>query len=195
MIMKLTIIELLLTPFPLAVVIVIVTIGLVIGYRLWLHPLASFPGPKKWAITRLPWVVSMVKGRMWRDMVLLHEKYGTIVRIAPGELSINSPGAWADIYNCRPLPLLPKEPASQTPPLNGAHSLFTAVGDGHRRLRGILTAGFSDKALREQAPLIENHGVELMERLRRELKGASIPVLDIEKYFGYFAMDAVSYID
>jgi hypothetical protein len=184
--------DLLLSPFPLAVMLAIATIALVAGYRLWLHPLASFPGPKIWAITRLPWVASTVKGRIWRDMVDLHEKYGTTVRIAPGELSINSPGAWADIYNCRPLPLLPKEPASQTPPLNGAHSLFTAIGESHRRLRGILTAGFSDKALREQAPLIDNHGVELMERLRRELNVAPTPVLDIEKYFGYFAMDTVS---
>ena len=123
-------------------------------------------------------------------MVLLHEEFGPIVRIAPGELSICSPGAWADIYNTRPL--LPKEPASQTPPLNGAHSLFTAVGDSHRRLRGILAAGFSDKALREQAGLIEHHGVQFIERLRRELKVAKAPIVNIEKFFGYFAMDAVS---
>jgi hypothetical protein len=64
---------------------------------------------------------------MWHELVHLHQKFGSIVRIAPNELSVCSPAAWADIYTSRPL--LPKEPTSLTPPLNGAHSLFTAMGD------------------------------------------------------------------
>jgi hypothetical protein len=48
-----------------------------------------------------------------------------MVRIAPDELATTSPGAWEDIYLAKPLAL--KDPFSQTPPMNGVESLFTAV--------------------------------------------------------------------
>ena len=79
---------------------------------------------------------------------------------------------------------------SQTPPLNGAHSLFTAVGDDHRRIRGSLASGFSDKALRDQSPIIEHHASALVSRLRREL--AVNPILDVQTFFGYAALDAIT---
>ncbi|MCJ1460118.1 hypothetical protein MMC28_010497 [Mycoblastus sanguinarius] len=125
---------------------------------------------------------------MWSELELLHSQFGPVVRIAPGEISICSAGAWKDIYTSRPL--LPKEPSSQTPPLNGAHSLFTSVGNDHRRMRGILGAGFSDKALREQSPLIEHHVSELIKRLRRELESG--PVIDVQRMFGYAALDTIT---
>lgn len=94
--------------------------------RVWFHPLGPFPGPKTWAATRLPWVRHMIKGDLWRSLHDHHLRYGSIMHIAPNELSILSPSAWHDVYVGRPLLL--KEPFGQTPPLNGAHSLFTAEG-------------------------------------------------------------------
>jgi cytochrome P450 len=183
----------LLPTLPLALVmaaaVVVSSIGIVV-YRLWLHPLSRFPGPKTWAASRLPWIRHILRGRMWHELEHLHHRYGLIVRIAPGELSLSSPAAWEDIYSSRPL--LPKEPSSQTPPLNGAHSLFTAIGDDHRRLRNALAAGFSDKALREQALLIEHHATELGARLRRELAASPSSVVDIQKFFGYAALDTIT---
>ncbi|PYI06808.1 cytochrome P450 [Aspergillus sclerotiicarbonarius CBS 121057] len=161
----------------------------IVAYRLWLHPLARFPGPRLWAASRLPWMYHTSSGRMWRQLELLHQHYGPIVRTAPGELSVCSAVAWSDIYTSRPI--MPKEPTSQTPPLNGADSLFTAVGDDHRRLRGILISGFSDKALRDQAPGIEHHVAEFIARLHRELvQGNS--VINLHKFFGYAALDTIT---
>ncbi|KAG9235759.1 cytochrome P450 monooxygenase-like protein [Amylocarpus encephaloides] len=180
--------ELILTSVNLVIATTVILCGIAV-FRIWLHPLAAFPGPKIWAVSRLPWIRYMLRGRMWRKIERLHQEYGTVVRIAPAELSFNSPAAWTDIYISKPL--MPKEPSSQTPPLNGAHSLFTAVGDDHRRLRGILANGFSDKALREQAPIIDNHATGLISRLRREIKSAS-PIVDIQKFLGYAALDTIS---
>jgi cytochrome P450 len=168
--------------------LVAVVNALLVFYRLWLHPLAVFPGPRLWAASRVPWVRQMVSGRMWHKLELLHQKHGAIVRIAPNELSISSPQAWPDIYTSRPI--LAKEPTSQTPPLNGAHSLFTAVGEDHRRIRGAMALGFSDKALRDQAPVIECYATELVARLRREI--AIDSVIDIQKFFGYAALDTIA---
>ncbi|KAL3250623.1 hypothetical protein ABHI18_011096 [Aspergillus niger] len=161
----------------------------IVAYRLWLHPLAHFPGPRLWAVSRLPWIYHTSSGRMWYQLKLLHQQYGPIVRTAPSELSFCSAPAWSDIYTSRPI--MPKDPNSQTPPLNGADSLFTAVGDDHRRLRGILVAGFSEKALRDQAPGIERHAIEFIARLRHELEQGNA-ILNLHKFFGYAAIDTIT---
>lgn len=172
-----------------AVFIGLAIVGLVIMHRLFVHPLSRFPGPRLWGATRLPWLYYTFKGTLYRELESLHQKYGPAVRIAPGELSFCSPAAWPDIYTSRPV--MPKEPTSQTPPLNGANSLFTAVGEEHQRLRGSLVAAFSDKALRDQAPAVESHIVAFIARLRRELARGGEPVLDLHKFFGYAALDTI----
>ncbi|KAJ5176983.1 amidohydrolase family protein [Penicillium canariense] len=121
-------------------------------YLVFFHPLARFPGPKLWAISRIPWAYHVIKGDVWHSMDDFHNRYGSVIRIAPDELSFISPAAWKDIYGARPQLL--KDPRSQTPPLNGANSLFTALGDDHRRIRGAFINAFSDKALREQSQTI-----------------------------------------
>ncbi|RAH61360.1 benzoate 4-monooxygenase cytochrome P450 [Aspergillus piperis CBS 112811] len=173
---------------PLVVGVAAAMMGIV-AYRLWLDPLARFPGPRLWAISRLPRIYHTSRGRMWRQLESLHQQYGPIVRIAPGELSFCSAPAWSDIYTSRPT--MPKDGATLTPPINGAHSLFTALGDDHRRLRGALVAGFSDKALRDLAPGIEHHVTEFIARLRRELEQGN-PVIDLQKFFGYATLDTIT---
>ncbi|KAI7775569.1 hypothetical protein LA080_006580 [Diaporthe eres] len=118
--------------------------------------------------------------------------YGPVVRIAPDELTTTLPEAWKDLYASKPLLL--KDPHSQTPPLNGAHSLFTAEGDTHRRIRGVLSNSFSDKALRTQAPIIEKYAYQLIARVRREAgqgEGGAGGV-DLTKLYGYAAFDTIT---
>lgn len=159
------------------------------AYRLLLHPLAAFPGPPLWSVSRLPWAVHVVRGDLWRELDDLHARYGAIVRVAPNELSTLAPGAWQDLYGTKPL--LPKEPRHQTPPLNGGASLFTADGADHRRIRGTLIHAFSDKALRDQAPLLEGHVGEFIARVRRELAttGTTTGVLDLQALYGLAIFD------
>lgn len=109
------------------------------------------------------------------------------MRVAPNELSTLAPGAWQDLYATRPL--LPKEPRHQTPPLNGGASLFTADGADHKRIRGTLIHAFSDKALREQAPLLEGHVSQLINRVRRELAASTTAVLDLQALYGLAIFD------
>ena len=118
----------------------------------------------------------------------LHEEYGPLIRIAPNELTTINPLAWKEIYQTRPLP--PKDPYSLTPPLNDAHSLFTAAGDTHARLRRLLANAFSEKALKEQTPVIENYVSDFVKRLRREI-ALKQNHLDISKLYGYLALDIV----
>lgn len=120
----------------------------------------------------------------------LHERYGKVVRVAPNELTTISSGAWKDLYLQRPQ--LPKDPHPQTPPLNGADSLFTADGATHQRMRKTLLNAFTQKALLAQAPIIEMHSDLFVQRLRREAAKSADGTVDLAKYYGYAALDIIS---
>ncbi|KAH9843462.1 Cytochrome-P450 monooxygenase [Teratosphaeria destructans] len=67
--------------------------------RLYLSPLARFPGPRIAAITGL-WNVNEVRlGRVSRTHKALHEKYNSnIIRVGPNDLSINDVDALDKLY-------------------------------------------------------------------------------------------------
>lgn len=157
-------------------------------YNVFFHPLAKFPGPATSAISRLPLIQSHFKGKLhqWFDDV--HAKYGSIVRIAPNELSTISPQAWKDIYQSRPF--LFKDSYSLTPPLNNAHSLFTAPDGVHHRIRRVFANAFSENALREQSSVIETQVDGFIRRVRREIAYTRGEV-DMARFYGYLALDIV----
>jgi cytochrome P450 len=130
----------------------------------------------------------MVRGDLWKALARFHDQFGDTIRIAPNEVTTLSTSAWQDIYTAHPLLL--KDPYSQTPPLNGSHSLFTAEKETHKRIRGILAFAFSSRALREQAALIEHHNSQFISRLDRELEQQDI--LDINKFYGYVTFDTIT---
>jgi len=86
-------------------------VGLVIGaylayqglkflYRVTLHPLAKFPGPKLAASSWLyEFYYDVVNPGTYTDkIVALHQQYGPIVRINPEELHCNDPAFIDQIY-------------------------------------------------------------------------------------------------
>ncbi len=97
---------------------------------------------------------------------------------------------WKEIYEARPLLL--KDPRSQTPPINGADSLFTAAGDDHRRIKGAFINAFSDKALREQSSIIEDYARMFIQRLRDEVPKSPSQIINIHEIIGYAAIDIIS---
>ncbi|KAI1354453.1 trichodiene oxygenase [Xylaria sp. FL0043] len=69
-------------------------------YRLFLHPLARFPGPKLAAITRwFEGYYDVVRdGQYTFQIAKLHQKYGPIVRISPHELHISDAAFYNTLY-------------------------------------------------------------------------------------------------
>lgn len=89
-------------------------------------------------------------------------------------------------------PLMPKDPFSQTPPMNGAESLFTAAGETHHRIRKTFINAFSDRSLKDQSPIIESYASLLMTRLHRERGKNPGGKVDMAKFYGYATLDIIA---
>jgi cytochrome P450 len=129
-------------------------------YDAYFGPLSKFPGPKLNAISVLPAIVTNYTGRDNIDLPALHAKYGPAVRTKPTHISYTGAAAFKEIYGFGKKGLY-KDPQFYGRPLNKVDSLITADDAGHSRQRKILSNAFSDRALKEQEPLLK-HWVELM---------------------------------
>ena len=137
-------------------------------YNVYFHPLAKFPGPKHAAATQIPVAIQAWNGTLHKWLTELHDSYQSdVVRISPHELSFISASAWKDIYSTRAgHPGFPKDPIG----FGGKNSILSANNADHSRMRRLLSHAFSEKALREQLPLIQHHVDNLVHGIQRHIE-------------------------
>ncbi|KAL4908682.1 hypothetical protein BDW74DRAFT_188583 [Aspergillus multicolor] len=150
--------------WALAAVTVVLSTSYIIGlaiYRLYFHPLARFPGPRLNAISSLPSIYSLLRGRLGLETKQLHDKYGSVVRVSPNELAFNSAQAWEDIYGFKTggRKNMHKDPihVGSVDPLPGASTLTMADDENHARQRRAMSHSFSERALKEQEYIIQHY--------------------------------------
>ncbi|RDW76204.1 hypothetical protein BP5796_07025 [Coleophoma crateriformis] len=137
-----------------------------ITYNLFFHPLRSYPGPLLWRISRLPRDYYNLKGELHVPMLAFHKKYGTVIRIAPDELSFASAQAQKDVLSISPGKVeFPKDPRRLQRTPNGIMPISGADKDTHARYRRLLSHAFSERGLREQEPRIQKYADLLVQRL------------------------------
>lgn len=120
---------------------------------------------------------------MPKDILRLHNKYGPIVRIAPGELSYVSPIAWKQIYGHRSSGQAELSKDKKYHAGYGREqSLLNADREYHSELRKLLAHGFSDKALRDQETIIQQYVNLLMTKLHEHGQNGAV-ALDLVKWY------------
>ncbi|PMD45048.1 cytochrome P450 [Hyaloscypha variabilis F] len=164
----------------------------IVIYNLYFHPLSRFPGPPLWAAFQFPFLQKMLQGRLPYRVKELHDKYGSIVRISPGELSFIEPAAWRDIYMNKEF-LRPPQWGNRPPGVEAYNLISAGVAD-HARFRKAIGAAFSDKAIRLQEPIINQYVDLLIEKLRQtvEENRDERPTVDVVRWLNFTTFDVIS---
>ncbi|OSS48490.1 hypothetical protein B5807_07931 [Epicoccum nigrum] len=157
-------------------------------YRLYLHPLRKFPGPKLAAVTF--WYEfyfdCVQRGQYVFKIEELHRRYGNVVRINPSELHFADPEFFNDIY-CN----AQKKRDKWDWMVNGLFinkSLFGTVShDLHRERRAALNNLFSKAQVRKQQKDVQRCVDIMLERMR--VAGQNREVIDLKVAFAAFTAD------
>ncbi|MCJ1386466.1 hypothetical protein MMC17_009592 [Xylographa soralifera] len=134
----------------------------------------------------------MLAGELPYRVQQLHNKYGKVVRVAPNELSFIDAAAWRDIYIHKEY-IRPWEWRNRLPGKDSDHFISAGV-ENHTRFRKIFNAAFSEKALREQEPIIQSYVTKLMDRFQ-EIVDRNSPetsgVVNLVEYFNWATFDII----
>jgi hypothetical protein len=173
----------------LASFVVFFIIGLVL-YRLYLSPLAKFPGPRLAAMTGLYETYHDVicDGQFSRHIEHLHQKYGPVVRIKPWEVHVKDPDNYNTLY-AGPTRKRNKDPWFSF--LGWPQSIFSTNGHAlHRVRRSRLGNFFRRQAILDQEPNIQSN-VRALCRYFRNAQGRH-DSLELHTAFLCFASDTIS---
>ncbi|CAN8100931.1 unnamed protein product [Discula destructiva] len=185
-----------LTPYYAFLVAFMTTFAAILGhfmYNIFFHPLAGFPGPILYRSSNIPKIIHQIRGDVHNKMLDLHEQYGPVVRLAPGELTYTSPTALQEIYGNRggkksmpPQGTLGKNDQK----MFGATAFIWAESNAeHAKHRKILAASFSESSLTAQEPILLGYANLLVKQLReRAQKGE---VIDAWAWFNYLTFDVI----
>ncbi|KAI0543191.1 putative cytochrome P450 [Xylaria digitata] len=148
------------------------TLGLVL-YRIYLHPLAKFPGPKLAAATG--WYETWIdlfqrpRGNFMEEITKMHQKYGPIVRINPHEIHICD-STWLDTLYTGPA-YGKRDKYPPTAYMTGTpRGIFGTVShDLHRLRRSAINPLFSKSGAAAAVPMIYEHTEKLFTRMETQI--------------------------
>lgn len=155
-------------------------------YRLFLHPLRSFPGPWAAKVSSLWFTLQTGDQQPYRTVQKLHNKYGDIVRIGSSDLAIAHPKAVAAIYGSKSKCLKGVWYDSSRPIMS---LQTTRDKDLHQKMRRVWSSAFSDKQLRGFD--------DRMTAFREKLIGAFTSMaaegktVDVTKWFNLYTFDVM----
>ncbi|CAI7572843.1 unnamed protein product [Penicillium viridicatum] len=161
-------------------------------YRLFLSPLAKFPGPKLAALTQWYEVYfDMVKkggGQFPFEIKRMHDKYGPIVRINPFELHVDDPDFYDVIYATnKAYDKMEHFQHRFNVPLA---TFSTSDSDEHRIRRAAISPFFSKSRVRSQNERIQQLASAISQRLATEYAGQDKP-LGVGNMWGCFTADVI----
>ncbi|OJD30760.1 cytochrome p450 protein [Diplodia corticola] len=162
-------------------------------YNLFLHPLRDYPGPLLNRATPLPRMRARLTGRSPFQSHELHKRYGKVVRVSPNELSYCDGDAWKDIYGYGSKGSLPRDLRTQPRGVDGEPSLIlTTDNEEHRNLRNVFSPAFSQRALKEQEPLLLKYINLFADKIHDVAAASPSHTVDITQFFNFATFDIMS---
>jgi cytochrome P450 len=164
-------------------------------YNAFFHPLKHIPGPLLARSCGIPYALRVRNGSIAAWTKELHDKYGDAVRLAPNDVSfISGETAWPDIYGFRTgkhknTGAYLKDRTWFIKPLNNVWNLLATDEADHSRVRRNLSHAFSEKALREQEPIIQRYADLLVHRMGEH--AAEDKPVDIVRWYNYTTFDII----
>jgi cytochrome P450 len=162
-------------------------------YNAFVHPLRQYPGPLLWRCYRFPYVIAIQRGILHKRLKDFHVKYGPIVRIAPDELSYADGRAWKDIYANRPghLPFERNPIWFQKMKPDEPNSIMGPNEADHARYRRAFANSFSERHLKEQAPVVESYVDFFIAKLKEPINGRQWQekIVNLKEWFHYLLFD------
>ena len=120
------------------------------------------------------------------------------MRIAPDEISFAKAEAWPEIFQTRPghLPF-PKNPVWWSAQPGQPDSIISVRStEDHSRIRRLLQHGFTERAVKEQEPILQGYVGMLIDRLRERATSTEVEqgggaALDIVQWLNFTTFDIV----
>ncbi|KAJ7639705.1 cytochrome P450 [Mycena polygramma] len=163
----------------------------VITYRLSpVHPLSRYPGPAACKISKLWLTFVTSRGKLHIYIKGLHDKYGSVVRIGPNELSITDVSLLPFILGANGMP---KGPMWQGRKVTGKRGSATGVGNLvgsrdsklHAEARKSWSKAFTPAAIKGYEPKLNRRVVQLVEALGAHTDGS----VDLSQWLSFFSFD------
>ncbi|KAH0593199.1 hypothetical protein MHUMG1_08921 [Metarhizium humberi] len=162
-------------------------------YNLYLHPLRNFRGPRIAASSFLYYLYWVFSGKLHAHIKDLHDEYGDVVRISPNMLVYRNVQVWKDVYGHRKhgAPAFMKDPEFYPDTPTGHTIVTTPREEDHSRMRQCISHAFSEKALREQGPLLQRYVDLLIDRLHRVASSSTSTATDMTEWYNYTTFDII----
>ncbi|KAH8772486.1 cytochrome P450, partial [Diaporthe sp. PMI_573] len=149
-------------------------------YRLYVHPLSRFPGPKLAAATYLygAYYDVVQEAQFVFKLNALHDTYGPVVRISPGEIHVRDSGFFDTLHPGPGGKKTHRDKWHRANRANGAPGSLASAGPHalHRARRAAINPYFSRAAIAELEAKSIRAKVELLcERLREHASSSSSP--------------------
>ncbi|KAF2968122.1 hypothetical protein GQX73_g5437 [Xylaria multiplex] len=171
---------------------IIVVVGLFVQalQRLLFGPLRTIPGPWLNRVSELPAALALLKGDQHLYYKSLHDKYGSVVRVSPDEISFISVEARQEIYGFRKNGLnMEKSPIflGAVGAQDGQTGVSLAINENHNRQRKALGYLFTNNALIQLENLVTVHIHKLVGILYA--KAVENRSVDVSSWYTYAAFD------
>ncbi|KAJ6008900.1 hypothetical protein N7522_003916 [Penicillium canescens] len=179
-------------PWLLAAAIVTI-FSLVVITKALLHPLRDVPGPFWARFTRLWYLRAVSMGDFEMKNIDLHRSYGSIIRIAPGQYSLNDPEAIRTIYSHSSNFVKAPWYLASSNPNSESRDLFTDLDPrSHAKNRRKVASLYSMSSLIPMESCVADCTNVLIERFTEFAK--SRQTFNLQNWIQFYAFDVIGLI-